>query len=498
MNTLAHAAEANTTAPCNICTIAPSPDNTTAQSRWAATPIRHRLRILRETRLRLAEQSTAIAQAISPNLIRSQADTLVAELLPLLDAIRFLERNAARILAPRKLGRSGRPLWLTGVHAEIHREPLGHILVIAPANFPLFLAGTQVLQALAAGNAVTWKPGANGRPIANLVAETLTASGLPSGLLTITPDTIEAAHQALATAPDKVLFTGSHATGTAILTQLALTTTPAVVELSGADAIIVLPYADLALVAQAVAFGLRLNGSAVCMSPRRLFASESTLNTLRPLLLEVLANVPAVTLNDTTAHRLTTLIDEAVSHGANILGQLTPLAQRPILIDNATPQMSITRADIFAPVLSLLAVPSLLHLRDAYAACPYALTAAIFCSPDELPKARTLAATLRAGTVLINDIIAPTADPRVPFTGRAASGYGATRGAEGLLEMTALKTLLVRKRGTTRHYTPTTNADAPTFTHLIQATHGRTHLTRLKALKNFFLSANNSSRKPPM
>jgi len=177
-------------------------------------------------------------------------------------------------------------------------------------------------------------------------------------------------------------------------------------------------------------------------------------------------------LDQKTAARLTSMVEDAVRDGARVVGTLRVEEQRPLVIDDATAQMEIARSDVFAPVISLIAIPSLLHLLEAYARCDYALTAAVFCGKGEMAKARELARTLKAGTVLINDLIAPTADARLPFGGRGASGYGVTRGAEGLLEMTAIKTLIVRKGGTMRHLERTTDADAPIFEGMIRAAHG--------------------------
>jgi len=431
----------------------------------------------------MAAQGAAFADAISPGLARSKADTLVMELLPLLDACRFLERNAARLLKVRRLGWVGRPFWLSGVWAEVHREALGQVLVIGPANFPLFLAGVQVLQALAAGNAVTWKPGAGGVAVAKLVAKALRDGGLPKGLLQVTDDSVNAAREAIAARPDKVMFTGSQVAGEAVLAELAKTATPAVVELSGADAIVAMPSADLEMVARAVAFGLRLNGGAVCMSPRRLFATAATMEALRPLLMRVLEDVPPVAMDARTGAVLSGLVELAVGDGAQVLGVLSPEEQRPLLIDRARAEMEIARSDVFAPVLSLIAMPSLLHLHEAYEGCEYALTAAIFCGKSDLGAARGLAQTLRAGTVLINDVIAPTADARVPFGGRGASGYGVTRGAEGLLEMTAVKTVLVRRSGSMRHFAATSDADVAMFDGMIRASHGRGWRERWNGLR---------------
>ena len=441
-----------------------------SQRRWAAMPLHERLRILRSARHALAERAGELADAISPQLARTRTDTLLAEVLPLLEACKFLEREAPKILKTRRLGLNGRPLWLRGVWAEAHREPVGHVLIIAPSNFPLFLAGTQTLQALAAGNSVTWKPGSGGGKVAELMATILYVAGLPRGLLCVTGESVEAGKEAVRDGADKVIFTGSTADGRAVLRELAETQTPAVLELSGTDAVVVLPSANLKRVAKAVAFGLRLNGSAVCMCPRRLFADASTLTALRPILQEELAKISAVVLNEDVAKRLNDLLVEAKLAGAEVQGEFEPAQQLPLLVDRATGSMEITRTDMFAPVLSLIAAPSMMHVPELLAESPFGLTAAIFGDEAE---ARTMAASLKAGTVLINDVIVPTVDPRVAFGGRGASGYGATRGTEGLLEMTALKMVLVRRGESTRYLDPTNDDDAAMFEEAIRALHGR-------------------------
>jgi acyl-CoA reductase-like NAD-dependent aldehyde dehydrogenase len=472
-----------------VCALTSCMISKQAVTSWAGCTLEDRLDILRDARHRMAAQAEAFAAAISPDLARSKADTLAAEVLPLLDAIRFLERNAKRVLAPRRLGSRGRPAWLLGVAAEVHREPFGHVLIIGPANFPLFVPGIQAMHALAAGNTVTWKPGKGGAGVASLVAQALAAAGMPAGTLTVTDECVEAAQIALAAQPDKVIFTGSEASGRAVLSTLAASGTPAIVELSGADAVLVMPSANLNRVAKAVAFGLRLNGSAVCMSPRRLFATPSSMAALLPMLEAALANVPAVKLDDATAARLQTMLFETMTAGARVLGDFNPSAQKPLLVCNATAQMSVARSDIFAPVISLITAESELHALDQYAQCPYALTAAIFCDRRDEKKARSVAKMLKAGTVLINDVIAPTADPRVPFGGRGASGFGITRGAEGLLEMTAIKTVLIRRGGSTLHMDPVQDNDVPLVAGAIAALHGRGFAMRWAGLRRLVVAA---------
>ncbi len=451
-----------------------------AQRRWGARSLSERLAVVRGARHAIAAQAMDMANAISPVLVRSKTDTLAAEVLPLLDACKFLERNAAKILRPRKLGLSGRPLWLAGVWSEIYREPLGHVLVIGPSNFPLFLAGVQVMQALAAGNSVTWKPGAGGAAVAELVAAVLRDAGLPRGVLQVIGESVAQAQEALEKGADKVVFTGSVTSGRAVAGELAKTSTPAIMELSGADAVIVLPSADLARVVKAVTFGLRLNGGAVCMSPRRLFATAGTLTKLRPMLTVALKEVPAVALTDATAQKLQLALEEAVDEGAVVHGKFQPRSQKPLAVDRATGSMTVATMDVFAPVLSLIEVPSIMHVPELHAKCAYGLAVAVFGDEEE---ARTMAHSLCVGSVLINDVIVPTADPRVPFGGRGASGFGVTRGAEGLLEMTAVKTLLVRRGRSALHLEPTRDADAPMLAQAVLALHGRKWSDRWRAVR---------------
>ena len=186
---------------------------------------------------------------------------IAAEVLPLADACRFLERNAARLLAPQRLGRRGRPSWLFGLDAEVRREPLGVVLVIAPNNYPLLLPGVPALQALAAGNAVLVKPAPGcSRPVVAL-GEMLAEAGLPAALFQVLGEDVAEATAAIEGGVDHVVLTGSAATGRSVLAALAPRLTPATLELSGNDAVFVLPGADLDMVADALAFGLRFNAS---------------------------------------------------------------------------------------------------------------------------------------------------------------------------------------------------------------------------------------------
>ena len=122
-----------------------------------------------------------------------------------------------------------------------------------------------------------------------------------------------------------------------------------------------------------------------------------------------------------------------------------------------------------APVLTVIRVNDVEALLTAEAQCPYGLTASIF--GDEA-SAQQIAKRLTVGTVIINDLIVPTADPRIPFGGRRGSGHGVTRGAEGLLEMTAVKVTSVRRGASRRHYEATDRRHEALFAGLLALSHG--------------------------
>ena len=467
---------------------------TAAQRRWAAQPAAVRLRVLMRTRHLLAERTDALCDAIPSTLARNTADTCCSEIIPLLAACKFLEEEAASILKPRRLGLRSVPLWLLGISSEVRRVPLGRILVIAPSNYPLFLPGVQVLQALAAGNSAVWKPGVGGAPIAALVAKTMYEAGLPRGLLEVTGDSIEEAQAAIARGVEKVVFTGSAESGQALMRQLAETLTPCVAELSGCDAVFVLPSADLSRVVKGLAFGMRLNGSATCMAPRRVIlvgASATRRAEFIGLLLAQLEWIHGVALPEKVQRELQTLLNDAADSGAKIHGRIEA-SQRPALITDATPSMKIAQADIFAPVLILLDARDVADALAINEACPYSLTASVFGVEKQ---ARLIARDLYAGTVILNDLMIPAADPRTPFGGRHKSGFGVTQGAEGLLEMTSPQTITVQRSTSTRNYDATTPTHRQMFDGVIQSTHAATLGQRLSGVRQLIAAASKLAGK---
>lgn len=472
-----------------------------AQRAWAGTTLKQRRILLRNFRVLLAENGERLAVASALPRLRPTAEALTAEVIPLADACKFLERQSARLLGPRKLGRAGRPAWLNGVQTEIHREPLGVVLVIAPSNYPLFIPGVQVLQALAAGNAVLLKPGNHGTAAALALSELLRHAGLDHHLVQVLPESIDSVNGALDAGVAKVILTGSANTGAAVLAELAPRLIPATMELSGCDAVFVLADADLDLATRALTFGLRLNQGATCIAPRRVFVHCSVATEFEGRLAAALAADNAPTIPLPLRSDIRRSLEDALARGAHLIsGKLIPTGEAiaPFVVAGATNAMSLLHEDLFAPLMSLVTVADDHEAIELSRQCPYALGATVF-SRDEL-SAREFAQRIRAGLVIINDVIAPSADPRIPFGGRGLSGFGVTRGAEGLLEMTSPKVVSVRRSRFLPHLDAPGEQDQSLFQNFLLLVHGRGLARRFKALKNIVRLAQtrkpSASRKP--
>lgn len=440
-----------------------------AQSTWQLVTVRERLAVLRRIRRAIAdrvEQFTA-ALAIVPG--RGDAESIAAEILPLADAIRFLERTAVRALKPSRPTSRLRPAWLIGCDLAVLREPLGVVLIVAPANYPLLLAGVQAMQALAAGNAVLVKPSPAGGEALSVLKRVAADSGLPPGLLTVLDTHSEHVYQALPSV-DHVVFTGSLDNGRAIASAAAEQLVPATLELSGYDAFFILPGADLNLAARALAFGMRFNAGASCIAPHRVFVSRDNLGELEERLKGLARSLPRPAARSAT--RAGELAEQAIRLGAVPLDDTHP----PRILSRVCSDAAVMTEEFFGPLAAICPVATMDDALAHAARCRFALGATII-GPDA--AARAFALRVNAGCVVINDCLAPTADPRLPFAPRGDSGYGVTRGADGLLAMTRVKAV-ARRRGTFRpHFEPMHKGDAAAFAAYVRAAHGSGTFSRI-------------------
>ncbi|MEO8727208.1 MAG: aldehyde dehydrogenase [Acidobacteriaceae bacterium] len=449
-----------------------------AQMAWAAQPLPARLAVLRRFRRTLAANPGNLLESTAQHRGVSELEALASEVMPLADACRWLEGNAGNLLSTRAVGGAA-PLLMRGIHVEIIREPLGLVLIVAPGNYPLFLAGVQALQALVAGNAVLLKPAPKTTQLLTRLRDLLLVSGLPLDVLTLLPEDTEALREVVCApyGPDHIIVTGSARTGRAFQQLIADSGRPIgfTAELSGADVCIALPSANWNGLARSLRFAVNLNRGRTCIAPRVVLAPRDREAELIGHLQREFKGLPAEPFSQEESHRFAQVLSLALKLGA----ELVHIENSPVAVLRHLPlDMEFPWDELFSPLLFLATYRSLEEAISIQRRMPLALGAAIF---GNAAQARAVAARLDAGSITINDLVAPTADPRLPFSARKASGHGVTRGAEGLLALTTAKAVATQRS----RFHPHWNLPQPGDDHLLRTLFRLQHATwrsRLSAL----------------
>ena len=400
-------------------------------------PSREDLAWIRRFRLSIARDIPRLQEICREELDKPAFETLMSDIVPLLDACRWHERHARSVLRPSRLRHGG--IWRLGQRHVLTRRPIGHVAIIATWNYPYNLLGTQLVQAIAAGNRVTVKPSERS-PLAH---EALLAHAREAGLdetrLTTTAATREAGIRLLECGQfDHVLFTGSTSVGRSIAATLADSLTPSTLELSGADSALVLDDANVQLAAESIYFAFSMNAGQSCMAPRRVIvesgAFDSFVAALRPLVNRV---DQERRVSEQEANRLREMLKLASTQSPVVSASTFPTTGNkvaPVAVLECTPDSEIATGEHFAPAIAVLRSEDRAQTISLAQSSVKSLTASVFTRNPA--QARRIAHDLDAGFVTINDCMVPTAHPGVSIGGHGLSGWGVSQGKLGLLEMT--------------------------------------------------------------
>lgn len=335
------------------------------------------------------------------------------------------------------------------------REPVGVVAAIVPWNSPLVLTAMKLAPALAAGCTVVLKPAEDTSLSALRLGELLLEAGLPAGVLNIVTGLGGDVGAALAAHPevDKIAFTGSTATGRAVLDAAKTTFKRVTLELGGKSPSIVLPDADLSLAIPGVANAIYFNGGQVCIAGSRLYVHRSKLD-------EVVSGVasyakglqlghgldPATQMGPVVsarhAERVEGFITRARAEGASVLvgGERTGDAGtfiEPTLLVDVRPDMEIVREEVFGPVLVAQPFDEVEEVVAGANATDYGLAASVWT--ESLSTAHRMASDIRAGTVWIN--CHAMYDASLPIGGVRQSGWGRDSGRHALDNYLEWKTI---------------------------------------------------------
>ena len=438
-----------------------------AQKRWAATSVRERLRVLQRFGELLCEQKERVAEVISREAGKPEAEALATEIMVVLDTVKYLREHVGEFLRPETVPH-GNPIMKLK-KGVLLREPYGVVGIISPWNYPFSLPSVQTLAALATGNAVVLKP-SEFTPYSSLELERLLReAGMDPDLLQVVTGEGSTGAALLAAPIHKLVFTGSVATGKRVAQAAAARLLPVVLELGGKDPMIVLEDADLNVASSAAVWGAFMNAGQTCLSVERCYVHEAIYEKFLQKCVEKTGKLRVgssqshpLPPNDTERSRgrlrstniemdmgpmiharqlaiVQSHVEDAIARGARLLAggkalpQLGPNFFSPTILADVDHSMTIMREETFGPVLP---VRSFKTDDEAVALAndsEFGLAASVFTGNRR--RGEAIARRIDAGTVMVNDMISCFGISEAPHGGVKASGIGRTHGRFGLEEM---------------------------------------------------------------
>ncbi len=343
------------------------------------------------------------------------------------------------------------------IASYIHHEPLGAVLAVMPWNFPFWQVFRFAAPALMAGNVGVLKHSSNVPGCALAIADAFHEAGFPAGVfqtLLIPSDGVDGVleHPAIAA----VTLTGSEAAGVAVAAKAGSLLKKTVLELGGSDPYIVLEDADVELAAATCAISRVINSGQSCIAAKRFIVHSAVYDEWLERFINRMADLRMgdPSADDTQVGPLARpdlrddlhrQVSDSVAAGARIvLGGELPDGPGwfypPTILVDVSPGMPAYEEELFGPVAAVIRVDSEAEAIAVANDTRFGLGAAVFT--NDLKRGQRIAAEqLEAGTCVVNTFVA--SDPRLPFGGIKASGFGRELADLGIREFVNQKTVVV-------------------------------------------------------
>jgi succinate-semialdehyde dehydrogenase/glutarate-semialdehyde dehydrogenase len=394
-----------------------------------------------------------IARLISDESGKPVAEALSMEIAPVLDLMQYFARKTETLLKPRKIGIG--LYGLLGRSSKIVYHPLGVVGIIPAWNYPFSIPLGEAVMSLMAGNTAVIKPSELtpliGLKIGEIFEKAVQSSNfsLPNLVQIITGDGTTGAALVEA-APDKIMFTGSVATGKKIAAAAAKNLTSVVLELGGKDPMIVFADANLELAAGGAVWGAFCNAGQSCSSVERLYVQEGAADELTRKIIEKTRQIKQgtgdcedVSIGAMSSERQIKIVEDHVDDfraaGAKVEigGQRDPelegLFYQPTVITNANNDMRGMQEETFGPTLPIATFSTEEEAIRLANDSEFGLTASVWTR--DAAKGRRVAEQIEAGTVCVNEVLYTHGIGQTPWGGFKNSGRGRTHGREGLMEL---------------------------------------------------------------
>jgi aldehyde dehydrogenase (NAD+) len=390
------------------------------------------------------EREEDVVDALVADLRRTPFEASLFDLAATKGELRHARKHLRRWMRPRRVPA---PMSAQPGRAWYQFEPLGVTLIIAPWNYPIHLALTPLIGALAAGNCAVIKPSEITPQCSALLADLLPQYVDPEAVAVVEGGA-EASIGLLGQRVDHCFFTGSPAVGSAIMAAAAPHLTPVTLELGGKCPVIVTSSARLDIAARRIAFGKLANSGQTCVAPDYVLVDRRVRDEFVAVLTDTVRrfsearSVPIV--NDRHAARIAGLLE--APGGEVVLGGTVDVAEaqaEPTIIVDPTPGTAILQEEIFGPVLPVVTVDSLdeaiAHVRRG----SRPLASYLF-TEDRNDERRVLDSVITGGLV-VNHVMLHLTVNELPFGGVGTSGMGRYHGHWGFETFSNPKAVL-RKR----------------------------------------------------
>ncbi len=363
--------------------------------------------------------------------------------------IDWAARNARKVLGPRRV-RSG--LAAFNQASSVEYAPLGVVGVIGPWNYPVFTPIGSIAYALAAGNAVVFKPSEFTPAVGSWLASSF-AEVVPDHPVLQLVTGGGATGEALAlSAVGKISFTGSSATARKVMAACAENLTPMVAECGGKDAFLVGADANLDAAAEAAAWGAVANAGQTCIGVERVYVVDDVYHTFLERLAERLAGARPGDDRESaygpmTQPAQTDIVEDHIADalargGRAVLGGMQSIRRpyvEPVILADVPETSLAMQEETFGPTITVTRIADLDEGIRLANSSRYALGATVFVRNRK--RAMAAARAMRTGMTAINSVIGFATVPALPFGGNGDSGFGRIHGADGLREFSRAKSI---------------------------------------------------------